>query len=66
MLEQKCRAKFKTCKKERCIVHSKDMHALYIDDLSEAEAIELKRQLVDATWQYITITLGQGGRVHNQ
>ena len=23
------------------------MHALYIDDLSEAEAIELKKQLVD-------------------
>ena len=47
MLEPKCRAKFKTCRNERCIVHSKDMHALYIDDLSEAEAIELKRQLVD-------------------
>ena len=25
--------------------HAKDMHALYIDDLSEAEAIELKKQL---------------------
>ena len=47
MLEPKCKAKFKTCRKESCIVHSKDMHALYIDDLSEAEAIELKRQLVN-------------------
>jgi hypothetical protein len=28
-------------------MHSKEMHALYIDDLSEAEAIELKKQLVD-------------------
>ena len=25
--------------------HAKDMHALYIDDLSEAEAVELKKQL---------------------
>ena len=47
MLEPKCKAKFKTCRKESCIVHSKDMPALYIDDLSEAEAIELKRQLVN-------------------
>ena len=39
MFEQRCRAKFKTCKKESWLVHSKDMHALYIDDLSEAEAI---------------------------
>ena len=27
--------------------HAKDIHALYIDDLSEAEAIDLKTQLVD-------------------
>ena len=47
MLEPRCRAKFKTCRKDSCIVHAKDMHALYIDDLSEAEAIELKRQLVN-------------------
>ena len=47
MFEQKCRARFKTCRKQNCVVHSKDMHALYIDDLSEAEAIELKKCLVD-------------------
>ena len=46
MLEN-CTAKFKTCKKLGCIKHAKDMHALYIDDLSEAEAINLKKQLVD-------------------
>ena len=46
MLEN-CTAKFKTCKKPGCIKHAKDMHALYIDDLSEAEAINLKKQLVD-------------------
>ena len=46
MLEQ-CKAKFKTCRKPGCMKHSKEMHALYIDDLSEAEAIELKKQLVD-------------------
>ena len=27
--------------------HTKYMHALYIDDLSEAEAIELKRRLMN-------------------
>ena len=47
MLEPKCKAKFKTCRKENCTVHSKDMHALYIYDLSEAEAIDLKKQLVN-------------------
>ena len=30
-----------------CEKHSKDMHALYIDDLSEAEAVNLKKQLVN-------------------
>ena len=43
---QECRSKLKTCKKVNCTKHAKDMHALYIDDLSEAEAIELKRQLI--------------------
>ena len=42
-----CTAKFKTCKKDGCAKHAKDMHALYIDDLSELEAIELKKQLIN-------------------
>ena len=29
-----------------CSKHAKDMHALYIDDLTEAEAIELKKCLI--------------------
>ena len=41
-----CRAKFKTCKKDGCSKHAKDIHALYIDDLSELEAIKLKKQLI--------------------
>ena len=41
-----CTAKYKTCKLEVCRKHAKDMHALYIDDLSELEAIELKKQLI--------------------
>ena len=27
-----------------CFTHMKDTHPIYIDDLSEAEAIELKKQ----------------------
>ena len=38
------RLKYKTCQTEGCIKHAKDMHSLYTDDLSEAEAIELKKQ----------------------
>ena len=30
-----------------CEKHSKDMHALYIDDLLEAEAVNLKKKLVN-------------------
>lgn len=47
MLSTVCRARHNTCKRLRCTKHAKDMHALYIDDLSEAEAIELKKQLID-------------------
>ena len=46
MMNEVCKAKYKTCKLEGCIKHVKDAHALYIDDLSEAEAIELKKQLL--------------------
>ena len=37
-----CKASYRTCKSEACYYHAKDMHALYIDDLSEAEAKELQ------------------------
>ena len=47
MLCKACKARYKTCKKENCIKHAKDTHALYIDDLSEAEAIELRKHLSD-------------------
>ena len=35
------------CKTENCSTHAKDMHALFIDDLSEAEAINLKKKLMN-------------------
>ena len=42
-----CNSKFKTCKnRNQCIKHAKDTHTIFIDDLSEAEAIELKKQLI--------------------
>ena len=31
--------------KDDCNEHPRDMHALFIDDLSEAEAVNLKKQL---------------------
>ena len=40
-----CVVKRSKCKTTPCITHMKDTHAIYIDDLSEAEAIELKKQL---------------------
>ena len=47
IMESQCRKKLSKCKTENCITHAKDMHALFIDDLSEAEAINLKKQLMD-------------------
>ena len=41
-----CRVKKTKCKKTNCVRHVEEMHALYIDDLSEAEAIELKKKLI--------------------
>ena len=46
IFKQECRARYKTCKIADCIKHARDMHALYIDDLSEAEVIELKKKLI--------------------
>ena len=37
MMNEVCKAKYKTCKLEGCIKNVKDTHALYIDDLSKAE-----------------------------
>ena len=36
----------KKCKTVECQKHPKDTHAVYIDDLSEAEAVDLKNQLL--------------------
>ena len=41
-----CSEKRAKCKTTSCTTHKKDTHAIYIDDLSEAEAIDLKRQLI--------------------
>ena len=47
VMDSQCRKKLSNCKSENCNTHAKDMHALFIDDLSEAEAINLKKQLMD-------------------
>ena len=41
-----CSEKRANCKTTSCPTHKKDTHAIYIDDLSEAEAINLKKQLI--------------------
>ena len=40
-----CTVKRTQCKAVNCEKHAKEMHAVYVDDLSEAEAVELKKQL---------------------
>jgi hypothetical protein len=52
-MDSQCRKKLSNCKTENCNTHAKDMHALFIDDLSEAEAINLKKQLMDDPTQII-------------
>ena len=42
--DKSCKKKLRNCKLAGCVSHSKDMHALYIEDLCEAEAIDLKRK----------------------
>ena len=42
-----CRQTRKKCKDSGCKKHSNSTHALYLDDLSEAEAIDLKKQLIE-------------------
>ena len=40
-MQSQCMKKLALCKKTTCEKHAKDTHASFIDDLSEAEAIEL-------------------------
>ena len=44
-----CGTSHAKCPLPQCQRHSKETHALYIDDLAEAEAVNLKRQLVQDT-----------------
>ena len=46
LFNTECKFKLEKCTTEQCMKHAKDMHVIYIDDLSEAEAIDLKKQLV--------------------
>ena len=41
-----CKLKRRKCTSQGCKKHSKDTHALYIDDLTEAVAVDLKKQVV--------------------
>ena len=47
MWNGRCNLTRRRCTMLGCEKHSKDMHALYIDDLSEAEAVNLKKQLMN-------------------
>ena len=38
--------KLSSCESQVCLSHPKDTHVLYVDDLAEAEAVNLKKQLV--------------------
>ena len=42
----KCKKRLSNCPNADCKSHSKESHAVYVDDLAEAEAIDLQRQLV--------------------
>ena len=43
---QECNSNYNTCKRIDCVKHVKDTHALYVDDLSEAQAINLKKETI--------------------
>ena len=47
ILNNSCKMKMKSCKTVGCPKHAKDMHALYIDDLTETVAVNLKKQVVN-------------------
>ena len=42
-----CDKKLSNCKEVYCRKHPKQTHAIYVDDLAEAEALNLKQQLID-------------------
>ena len=44
-----CSSKLANCKDQNCQFHPKSTHTIYVDDLAEAEAINLKTQLVPGT-----------------
>ena len=46
LMNQGCTLRRSKCKQEQCPQHAKDAHMLYIDDLSEAEGVDLKKQIV--------------------
>ena len=46
-LNESCGKKFKNCRNLDCKKHVKEEHALYIDYLVEAEAIDLKRRVIN-------------------
>ena len=46
LMNTECKLRRSKCSNEHCKKHAKDIHAVYIDDLSELEAIELKKQLM--------------------
>jgi hypothetical protein len=54
---QACTAKRTKCKAVNCEKHAKDMHAVYVDDLSEAEAVELKKKLKRDSYLAISISI---------
>ena len=39
-----CKVRRGNCKTDDCAKHAKEMHAVYIDDLTKAVAIDLKRK----------------------
>ena len=44
---QSGKKKLSNCKKQDCSAHAKDIHALYIDDLTESVAVNLEKQVID-------------------
>ena len=46
-----CRFKRRNCRSFSCMKHAKDMHALYIDGLTEADVMDLKKEVIDDPFQ---------------
>ena len=51
LMMSQCESRSRSCNSDTCVKHPKDTHELYIDDLSEGAAINLKKQLVKDTVQ---------------